>query len=77
VIPQRSIPALESATRAGCEPAHFSDAERERLIEAYRVCLELEPNQAMKRIAWGRMAALIGDRSPEQIAKMEIAKGLR
>lgn len=71
-------PSLESAARtgAGCEPAHFSDADRERLIEAYRVAVELELNEAMKRIAWGRMAALIGERTPQQIAKMERERGI-
>lgn len=71
-------PSLESAARtgAGSRPL-FSDADRERLIEAYRLCVELEANQAMQRIAWGRMAALIGERSPAQIARMEREKGLR
>lgn len=72
-----STPIESAMTDAGCELASFSDCDRERLIEAYRACLELEPNQAMKRIAWGRMAALIGERSPEQVVKMERERGLR
>lgn len=69
--------SLTTPRYGSCELPVFPDAERERLIEAYRVLVELEPNQAMKRIAWGRMAALIGERSDAQVAKMEREKGLR
>lgn len=55
----------------------FGDAEREELIALYCRAITLEPNEAMKRMAFGRMAALIGERSPAQVAKMEREKGLR
>lgn len=74
VAPQHSQVAPLGPEQSG---PPFGDAERERLIKAYRVALELEPNQALKRIAWGRMAALIGERSPAQIAKMERERGFR
>jgi hypothetical protein len=54
----------------------LSDGDRERLIEAYRIAIELEPNQSLKRSTFGRMAALIGERSPEQVRRMERERGL-
>lgn len=54
----------------------LTDAERERLIEAHRVVLELEPLHDMQCSAMKRMRALIAQRSPERIREMETAQGL-
>lgn len=52
------------------------DDERERLIEAYRVAVELEPQRERKHLALIRMQELIGGRSAQQVARMERTKGL-
>lgn len=44
----------------------MSDIERERLIEAYRVALELEQRPDFKHAAVQRMRELISERSSEQ-----------
>ena len=56
--------------------AVLSGAERERLIEAYRVVLELEPRHDFQAAAMARMRDLIAERSPEQIREMEAVQGL-
>lgn len=72
-------PITPQARALGAEQSapFFGDAEREELIELWRQIMVLDPNEAMKRMAFGRMAALIGERSPAQVAKMEREKGLR
>lgn len=55
----------------------MTDADRERLIEAYRVCLELEPRHDFQAAAMQRMRELIGERSPVQVREMEAIQGLR
>lgn len=55
----------------------MTDADRERLIEAWRVVLELEPIEGIKRIAADNMRHLIADRSPQQVEQMERERGLR
>lgn len=55
----------------------MTDQERERLIEAYRVALELEPRHDFQAAAMQRMRELIGDRSPRRVAEMERERGLR
>lgn len=72
-------PSTPQARALGAEQSapFFGDDELEELIELWRQIMVLDPNQAMKRVAWGRMAALIGERSPQQVAKMEREKGLR
>lgn len=49
----------------------MTDAERERLIEAWRTILELEKGIALKRVACANMTALIQGRSPRKVAEME------
>lgn len=56
--------------------AVLSDADRERLIEAYRVVLELEPRHDFQAAAMQRMRELIGERSAEQVREMEAIQGL-
>lgn len=58
----------------GC--IHLSDADRERLIEAYRVVLELEPHHDLQAAAMSRMRELIAGRSYKQIREMEAIQGL-
>lgn len=54
----------------------MTDAEREQLIEAYRIVLTLEPSYVVKRQAQERMFALIADRSPARIREMEVEQGI-
>lgn len=54
----------------------LSDDERERLIEAYRVAVELEPQRERKLLALIRMQELIGGRSSQQVARMERERGI-
>lgn len=54
-----------------------TDADREQLIEAYRIVLELEPRTDYKHAAAQRMRELIGERSPDQVREMEAIQGLR
>lgn len=54
----------------------MSDADRERLIEAYRLVLELEPRHDFQSAAMQRMRELIGERSAEQVREMEAIQGL-
>ena len=55
----------------------MTDQDRERLIEAYRVALELDPRHDFQAAAMGRMRELISERSPQQVARMEAERGLR
>lgn len=55
----------------------MTDQDRERLIEAYRVALELDPPHDFQAAAMGRMRELISERSPQQVARMEAERGLR
>lgn len=55
----------------------YSDMERELAIDAaYRELLNA-PNTLARRDAWAVMRLLICGRTPEQIRRMEEAKGLR
>ncbi len=54
----------------------LTDDERECLI-AITGQLSAQGTTAVRRYWWAAMKALIHDRSPEQIQRMEIAKGLR
>jgi len=45
------------------------EIERERMVEA--------PTVEARRDAWQSMKALIGSRSPQQVRRMERARGLR
>ena len=49
----------------------MTDQERERLIEAYRVALTLEPRHDYQSAAVQRMRELIGERSPQEVEQME------
>jgi hypothetical protein len=54
----------------------MTDADRERLIEAWRVVIELdEPEE--KAFAVLRQRRLIQERSPRQVREMEAIQGLR
>ncbi len=55
----------------------MTDVEREQLIESYRQVLVEDPDPKTKRIAALRMKELISARSPEQVAQMEVERGLR
>jgi hypothetical protein len=55
----------------------LNDKDRERLIEAWRVVLELDVCREVRIVAIGRMRELINERSPRQVAQMEIERGLR
>lgn len=55
----------------------MTDLDRERLIESYRVALELEQRPDFKHAAVQRMRELIGEKSTEQITHMEKSRGLR
>lgn len=74
-----TIPSLRvDPSAAGCEPAVIlTDESREQLIEAWRVVVELDDREGLKRLAAARMADLIGERSPAQVRRMEEARGLR
>ncbi len=55
----------------------MTDEQREKLIEAWRVVVELDPRHSYKRYAAYAMSALIKQRSPERVAQMEHERGLR
>lgn len=69
------IGTLDGALGVGAR-AFMTDAERERLIEAYRVALELEQRPDYKHAAVQRMRELIGERSLVQVREMEAIQGL-
>ena len=54
----------------------MTDQDRERLIEAWRVVIELAPN-SYKQMAAAQMKAEINRRTQEQVQKMERERGLR
>ena len=55
----------------------MTDQERERLINSYATILELAREREWKELAAAQMARLIAERSPQQVQKMEEARGLR
>lgn len=55
----------------------LTDAERETAIAECARRMELARDPQVKRSWFKHMAALIADRSPEQVERMERAKGLR
>lgn len=55
----------------------MTDDQREKAIDLYLQLVHLENDPARKRAAMLRMAELICARSPEVIARMEMARGLR
>lgn len=57
--------------------AQLSPTDLENLIELWRAIGTLEPSRTLKCIAFDRMRQLIAKRSPETVARMEQAKGLR
>jgi len=54
-----------------------TDEQREAAIERYRLKLVEARDPLTKRIAALRMKELISARTPEQVLKMEIERGLR
>lgn len=54
----------------------MTDADRERLIESYCTILELAVEREWKILAEKAMAALIRERSPQQVERMEHERGL-
>lgn len=54
----------------------LTDAEREMAIAECARRMELARDPQVKRSWWKQLARLVADRSPEQVRKMEIAKGL-
>jgi hypothetical protein len=76
--PRDSTPSsCVALSAAGCEPAVISDEQREQLIEHWRAIVEIDPDSDVKNVAALRMAALIRERSPAQVRRMEEARGLR
>lgn len=65
-----------SAERSGQIVAR-EDLERERLIEAARHELLAAGDEVEQRRAFEKMRSLILQRSPEVVARMERARGLR
>jgi hypothetical protein len=61
----------------GGEGDVMTDRDREELIDAYRVILATEPERLAKDFAMQRMRELIAERSPQQVKRMEEARGLR
>lgn len=57
-------------------PAALTDGEREQLIETTGM-LACQGSPVVRAYWWSMMKALINDRSPAQIAKMERVNGLR
>lgn len=55
----------------------MTDAQREKLIEAWRVVLELDKDSARATIAMRQMRQLISERTPPQVERMERERGLR
>lgn len=55
----------------------MTDDEREKLIEGYRLVLTHESDLVHRRQALRRLEQLVGQRSPAQVKKLEIQKGLR
>lgn len=55
----------------------MTDNERERLIDAWKVVLELEADHDLKRLANNVMVRRSGERSTEQVERMEDERGLR
>lgn len=53
------------------------DAALERRIECARIAMTLSTDEASKQDHWERMRRLIGERSPQQIERMERERGLR
>lgn len=54
----------------------MTDEQRERLIEAWRVVLELDKDSARATIAMRQMRQLISERTPRRVAEMERERGL-
>jgi hypothetical protein len=55
----------------------LTDAEREQAIVECMRRMEIARDPQLKRSWFKQMAELIADRSPAQVERMEIAKGLR
>jgi hypothetical protein len=55
----------------------MNDQEREELIEKFRRQMLAAPNREAKIAAAERMRELIAERSPQQVKRMEEARGLR
>jgi len=55
----------------------MTDEQRERLIDTYVQVVTLESKREIQLAAAARIAELVRERSPEQIAKMETERGLR
>lgn len=55
----------------------MTDEQREKLIEAWRVVLELDRDSARATIAMRQMRQLISERTPRRVAEMERERGLR
>lgn len=54
----------------------MTDTERESLIELTGL-MSMQGSKTVRMWWWNQMVKLISERSPEQIARMEVAKGLR
>ena len=54
----------------------LTDDEREQAIAECMRRMEIARDPQVKRAWWKQMATLVADRSPAQVERMEIAKGL-
>jgi hypothetical protein len=59
------------------EKMQLTDDERESLIDTATQLSAMSQSPAVRRVWWGFLKKHISERSPEQIARMEVAKGLR
>lgn len=58
-------------------PAQFSDAQLERAIQLSRCALVKAPDRDSRIAAWTVMRALLQQRTPAAIERMERERGLR
>lgn len=57
--------------------AGMTDSELEAQIEAARIRALEETDREKQRAGFARLAELVKQRSPEQVARMELGRGLR
>ena len=54
----------------------MTDIEREECIEAALAAMVTADSREMKRLYWASLAKLINERSPAQVKRMELERGL-
>jgi hypothetical protein len=68
--------ACPGEVRSAAPGASGSVLNRERLIEAYRTAVELEPQKERKHLALMRMHELLGQRPRAFVEQMERSRGI-